>query len=78
MVGAFNEVAGPDVKETVLLKMILEDVCQSKESKKEFVTDLLKQDEMLGIGVFGDDYTALVKSGDLGAVPVEEVMQKFS
>ena len=42
VVGAFNEVAGPDVKETVLLKMVLEDVCQSKEAKKEFVTDLMK------------------------------------
>ena len=27
MAGAFNEVVGPDVKETVLLKMVLDDVC---------------------------------------------------
>ena len=77
MVGAFNETCGPDVKETVLLKMILEDVCQSKEAKKEFVKDLLKQDEMIGVGVFGDDYNSLVKNKSIDAVPINEVIQKL-
>ena len=75
--GAFNEVAGPDVKETVLLKMVLADVCQTKEGKKEFVTDLLKQEEMIGVGVFGDDFNTLVKNDELKAVPVEEVVMKL-
>ena len=74
MVGAFNEVAGPDVKETVLLKMVLDDVCQSKEAKKEFVTDLMKQDEMIGVGVFGDDYNSLVKNKSIDAVPIDEAI----
>ena len=74
MVGAFNEVAGPDVKETVLLKMVLDDVFQSKEAKKEFVTDLMKQDEMIGVGVFGDDYNSLVKNKLIDAVPIDEAI----
>ena len=74
MVGAFNEVAGPDVKETVLLKMVLDDVCQSKEAKKEFVTDLMKQDEMIGVGVFGDDYNSLVKNKSIDVVPIDEAI----
>ena len=74
MAGAFNEVVGPDVKETVLLKMVLDDVCQSKEAKKEFVTDLMKQDEMIGVGMFGDDYNSLVTNKSIDAVPIDEVI----
>ena len=65
------------MKETVLLKMVLADVCQTKEGKKEFVTDLMNQDEMIGVGVFGDDFNALVKNKELEAVPVEEVVLKL-
>ena len=34
---AFSEIAGPDVPATELLKNVLDEVCQTKESRQEFV-----------------------------------------
>ena len=53
---AFTDIAGPEVKPTVLLDQVLTEVCLAKESRKEFSKDLLENDEMIGIGVFGDEY----------------------
>ena len=44
------------MKPTSLLDQVLTEVCLSKESRKEFSKDLLENDEMIGIGVFGDEY----------------------
>ena len=76
--GAFNEAAGPNVKETELLKAVLGDACQTLETKQDFAMNLLKNDETLGVGVFGDEYVELVKNGQLEAVPIEEAVKKLS
>ena len=44
------------MKPTTLLDQVLTEVCIAKESRKEFSKDLLENEEMIGIGVFGDEY----------------------
>ena len=48
---------------------------QTDSSKKDFMCDLMMQDDMMYIGLFGDEHQTMIKSGALDKLGENEVVK---
>ena len=75
---AYQEDMGSNVGSTALLEQVMGDYLGDPEMKANFSVDLMQNEEMLNLGVLGDDFERLITSEEYAQISKVRMVELIS
>ena len=75
---AFSEEINSNVGSSALLATVMEEHLADPEKKADFTVDLMQKDEMLQLGMLGDEFETLVTQEEYNHLQADRVVQLVS